>query len=61
MGIKHKLFYGTLDLHQAVARKMGGSVQFIPDYLKNCEAQFGTIVKIPIPDQGGTVVLLKYG
>lgn len=38
MGIKHKLFYGTMALHQWVAKRQGGSIQFIPDYLKNCIA-----------------------
>ena len=28
--LKHRLFYGSLGLHQAVARKFGGEVRFIP-------------------------------
>ena len=29
--LKHRLFYGSLGLHQLLARKFGGSVRFIPD------------------------------
>ena len=35
MSIKHRLFYGTLAIHQAIAKKMGGRIRFVPDYLNN--------------------------
>ena len=34
MSLKHDLFYKTLFLHQKIAKKFGGKVEFVPNYLE---------------------------